>query len=157
MKQKLLLIIITLLCISCSDKTDKITDINEPNVPSEIRNSNPIILSQQAHAQYATFIPQMHRSLLSLIPTALDPSNPDVSCIYLIEVNSGRQASTPLCIHSKTGVIEWTPSTGDAGIYNISFKATDPNGAFDEEIVQITVYSINEPPYLFVKMENYKK
>jgi hypothetical protein len=46
------------------------------------------------------------------------------------------------------GLFTFNPSYVQAGIYNITFKATDPYLATDSEIVRITVNNINNPPVL---------
>ena len=48
-----------------------------------------------------------------------------------------------------TGDFSWTPGTGDAGTYNVTFTATDSAGQSDDEVVIITVStSTNAPPVL---------
>jgi len=46
------------------------------------------------------------------------------------------------------GSFRFNPSYVQAGIYNITFKATDPSLATDSEVVRITVNNINNPPVL---------
>ncbi len=48
-----------------------------------------------------------------------------------------------------TGTFNWTPSFADAGIYDITFYATDDSLAVDSEIVTVTVTDAgNQPPVL---------
>ncbi len=47
-----------------------------------------------------------------------------------------------------SGSFRFNPSYVQAGIYNITFKATDPYLATDSEVVRITVNNINNPPVL---------
>jgi hypothetical protein len=46
------------------------------------------------------------------------------------------------------GSFRFNPSYVQAGIYNITFKATDPSLATDSEVVRITVNNLNNPPVL---------
>ncbi|HSH00174.1 MAG TPA: putative Ig domain-containing protein, partial [candidate division Zixibacteria bacterium] len=47
------------------------------------------------------------------------------------------------------GVFDWTPGFTDAGVYNVTFYATDDSAAVDSEIVTITVNDGgNQPPVL---------
>ncbi|MBK7141795.1 MAG: tandem-95 repeat protein [bacterium] len=47
-----------------------------------------------------------------------------------------------------TGQFNWSPTQAQAGVYNITFYATDDSSAVDSEIVQITVGNVNQPPVL---------
>ena len=46
------------------------------------------------------------------------------------------------------GTFSWTPGFNDAGVYLVTFTATDPAGAFDTELVAITVNNTNRAPTL---------
>jgi hypothetical protein len=46
------------------------------------------------------------------------------------------------------GSFSFNPDYTQAGIYNVTFKATDPSLAADSEIVQITVNNVNHAPVL---------
>jgi hypothetical protein len=46
------------------------------------------------------------------------------------------------------GLFTFNPSYVQAGIYNVTFKTTDPYLATDSEVVQITVNNLNNPPVL---------
>jgi hypothetical protein len=46
------------------------------------------------------------------------------------------------------GSFSFNPSYTQAGIYNVTFKATDPSLAVDSEVVQITVNNVNQAPVL---------
>ncbi len=47
-----------------------------------------------------------------------------------------------------TGTFDWTPTYSQAGIYDITFYATDDSAAIDSEIVTITVNNVNQAPIL---------
>ncbi|PWB68849.1 hypothetical protein C3F09_10930, partial [candidate division GN15 bacterium] len=47
-----------------------------------------------------------------------------------------------------TGTFNWTPTLAQAGVYNVTFYATDDSAAVDSEAVQITVGNVNQPPVL---------
>ncbi len=46
------------------------------------------------------------------------------------------------------GSFRFNPSYTQSGIYNVTFKATDPSLAVDSEMVAITVINVNNPPVL---------
>lgn len=144
------IILILLMATPCPDK--RISEVNDCNV-SEKQNSDPILLPSYSDAHYANVRPTVffEQTIPVLMTSTLDPQDPKVSCIYPVEVNSSKVSSSPLCIHSETGLVEWSPNVGDAGLYRVAFRATDPNDDYDEEIVEITVTKTNQPPYLFVK------
>ncbi len=47
-----------------------------------------------------------------------------------------------------TGTFSWTPTFADAGLYNVTFTATDDSSTTDSEVVAITINNINQPPVL---------
>jgi len=47
-----------------------------------------------------------------------------------------------------SGAFDWTPTFDQAGVYPVTFYATDDSAAVDSEIVQITVNDVNRPPVL---------
>lgn len=51
-------------------------------------------------------------------------------------------------LDASTGAFSWTPTESQIGVYNINFKATDKNLAFDTETAKITVTAPNSPPVL---------
>ena len=46
------------------------------------------------------------------------------------------------------GAFSWTPTTGQAGNYNVTVTVTDTGGLIASEIVTITVGNVNRPPVL---------
>ena len=50
---------------------------------------------------------------------------------------------------SETGVFSWTPATGQAGVYPITFSASDKDGS-DSQTITITVNSATVPPDDFI-------
>ncbi|MCJ7496980.1 MAG: tandem-95 repeat protein, partial [candidate division Zixibacteria bacterium] len=46
------------------------------------------------------------------------------------------------------GSFSFNPNYTQAGIFNVTFKATDPSSAVDSEVVQITVNNVNNAPIL---------
>ncbi|HVP35568.1 MAG TPA: tandem-95 repeat protein [Terriglobales bacterium] len=47
-----------------------------------------------------------------------------------------------------SGLFRFNPNYVQAGLYHVTFKATDPSSAIDSEIVAITVINVNNPPVL---------
>jgi hypothetical protein len=47
-----------------------------------------------------------------------------------------------------TGTFDWTPTFVQAGVYNVTFTATDTAGASHPEVVSITVNNVNRQPVL---------
>ena len=51
-------------------------------------------------------------------------------------------------INAKTGAFAWTPTTGQAGNWNITVRVTDQLGQVDFELIKVTVVGGNTPPIL---------
>src|SRR3990170_1568368 len=49
---------------------------------------------------------------------------------------------------NEAGSFRFAPDFTQAGVYNVTFIATDTVGAADSEVVQITVNNVNQPPVL---------
>ena len=72
--------------------------------------------------------------ILSLNLIATDPDNDPLTYSF--------SSSTPLSGATLTGnTFTWTPGSGSAGTYSVTFKATDSGGLSDEETIIITVYA----------------
>lgn len=84
--------------------------------------------------------------LLAFTVTASDPNDipPNTVTLNATNVPDGAQF-TPA-----TGVFEWTPAVGDAGIYQVTFKAADDGlpPLDDSEVVTITIAGLNNPPVI---------
>ena len=107
-----------------------------------------------------------YSSLPELIPAALltdqspmpdpkeiiDPTDPNVTSVILTEQTTGRPATEPLLIHTKSGLVNWTPAIGDAGIYKVRLIVSDGE-LEDYEDITITVIESNKPPYIFAKID----
>ncbi|MDP3024742.1 MAG: Ig-like domain-containing protein, partial [candidate division Zixibacteria bacterium] len=78
---------------------------------------------------------RVHATDLDLDPLTLTATNLPVNSTF---ADSGNGA----------GSFTFNPSYIQAGIYNVTFKATDPSLAADSEVVQITVTNVNNAPVL---------
>ena len=53
-----------------------------------------------------------------------------------------------------SGLIDWTPTYNQAGIYTTTFKAKDSSGAFDSNYVMFVVENLNRPPVFTTVLPN---
>ena len=136
MHKKLIYLCVVLLSVCSCRKEVKIVQSYSSTLPAFLKthSSLPVVFA-------------------SSTTRVLDSQDPNVMSIIMIEHSSGRQALNPLLIHMKTGQVSWLPVIGDVGIYKVAFRATDPNEAYDEEIVEITVSPrTNRPPVVFARL-----
>jgi hypothetical protein len=68
---------------------------------------------------------------LAFSVSAIDPD--DVVTYSATDLPAGAS------LDASTGAFTWTPTYDQAGTYDVTFKAEDPDGLFDEEVVTITV------------------
>jgi len=82
--------------------------------------------------------------LLSFTVTATDP-NGTIPSLTTSTLPTGAQF-----VDSGNGVgsFEWTPDYDQAGVYPVTFYATDDSAAVDSEEVQITVHDVNRAPVI---------
>ncbi|MGC8929358.1 MAG: putative Ig domain-containing protein [Candidatus Woesearchaeota archaeon] len=78
---------------------------------------------------------------VSIIAYAIDPDEDFI--IYSLT-----QKPEGMTINPLTGLITWTPNYEQSGIYEIIVRATDVQGAYDEESFNVTVYNTNRAPVL---------
>ena len=83
-------------------------------------------------------------SLLAFTVTATDPDGTTPS-LSAESMPSGAAFSDN---GDGSGDFSWTPTYGQAGTYDVIFKATDDSLAVDSEVVAITVNNVNRPPVL---------
>ncbi len=88
--------------------------------------------------------------LLELVVSATDPDGP---APLLLSISNSDPALPPAAVFtdqgSGSGTLSWTPTVGDVGQYNVTFRAAQENGAgqFDEETIILSVVP-NQPPIL---------
>ncbi|MDA8792707.1 putative Ig domain-containing protein, partial [Bacteriovoracaceae bacterium] len=59
----------------------------------------------------------------------------------------GNDCSTPeFSLDANTGTLTFTSNYDSAGMYNFTFRATDPDGAFGEESLMLIVSNVNRAP-----------
>jgi len=76
---------------------------------------------------------------------ASDPNNDNLSF---------SSNSTLFSIGSDTGIISFTPTNDDVGVYDINFTVSDPFGLGDSRIVTFTVINVNDRPFFDPPLEN---
>jgi PKD repeat protein len=77
----------------------------------------------------------------------LHATDADVDSIVLSATNMPANA-TFTDSGNGAGSFSFSPNYAQAGLYNVTFKATDPSLAVDSEVVQITVNNVNQAPVL---------
>ncbi|MBI5779158.1 MAG: putative Ig domain-containing protein [Planctomycetes bacterium] len=79
--------------------------------------------------------------LLTFTVSAADPDGDTITY---------SMAGTPTgsTLNSSSGVFSWTPGYAQTGNYNVTFRAEDVSGAFDDETITISVGDVNRPPVL---------
>jgi hypothetical protein len=101
------------------------------------RNSAPVIPS----------LPDLERPELTPIvfdATAFDPDLPIDRITYSLD-----QAPSGSSIDPTTGLFQWTPTEADGpGNFLVIIRATDRDGLFDTESLNIRVLEVNSPPVL---------
>lgn len=80
-------------------------------------------------------------TLLRFMVRAVDPSGVDLLTLTATDLPPGASFTVPEGVHlgGIGGTFAWTPSCAQAGIYPVSFRATDDDGAFVEQTITVTV------------------
>jgi len=81
---------------------------------------------------------------LTFVVTATDPDGPSPA----LTTSTLPTGATITDHNDGTATFDWTPTFDQAGVYPVTFYATDDSAAVDSEIVQITVNNVNRPPVL---------
>ena len=76
----------------------------------------------------------------------LSATDPDSDAIVYSMVST--PIATGATLDSGTGAFSWTTNFTQSGDFNVTFRATDTNGLFDEEAITISVGDVNRPPVL---------
>jgi hypothetical protein len=88
-------------------------------------------------------------ALLNFTATATDADLPNDTLTYSL-----KSPPTGATIGNRTGIFDWTPTFGQAGVYPVTVKVTDLDGAADSTVVSITVTHTNRKPTFVSKMRD---
>jgi hypothetical protein len=80
-------------------------------------------------------------ALLSFTVSATDPDGDAITFSF-----TSSPAAAGAAIGSTTGVFTWTPGYDQAGVYTVTYKATDALGLSDSSVSTITVTNVNRKP-----------
>ncbi len=100
--------------------TVRVTSVNDPPKITSTPPTQAVELSSYTYQVHAT-----------------DPDG-DVLSYSLVEAPTGMTISD-------TGLVEWTPQDGDAGVHHVAIRVEDPYGLFDKQEYDITVEPHEEP------------
>ena len=107
--------------------------VNETNSAPALANPGPQSINE--------------KTLLSFTLTAPDSDVvAGIADTVTYSISSGSQSG--MSVDPSTGVFAWTPTEAQDGIYNVTFRATDNHGAFNEQSIVITVGEVNAAPTL---------
>lgn len=125
------------LTFIASDTTAKADSEVVQITVTEFGNHPPVLdsIGPKGLAEGDTLRFKIHASDLDEEPLVLTATNVPTHASF---VDSG----------NGSGSFVFAPSFTQSGIYNVTFKSSDPSGGVDSEVVQITVYNVNRPPVL---------